>query len=433
MNREPKAEIVLNSWGLPALVGLLIVLQLTVPYRGWAILLVGLGGAWLFAFGWARWLGNSLNLTREIRYGWAQVGDRIEERFTLTNTSPIPAAWVEVVDHSTMPGSRGGRGTGVDGVGETTWRVDAECTRRGLFTIGPTELLTSDPFGVYSVSFQYPASLPFIVMPPVLSLPNIQVSPGGRAGEGRPRQTASERTPTAAGVRKYIPGDSLRSIHWRTSARRESLFVRLLDGTPSGDWWIFLDMDQRVHVGAGQESTMEHGVILAASLADRGLRARRAVGLVVQGEEWVWMPPRGGEGRRWEMLRALALVSPGNRPLSELLTQTGPALGQYASVIIITPNVEGDWIEALVPLLRRGAKPTVLLLDPVSFGGTGDVHVPDGLLADLDVAHNIISQDVLSRPEARPGQQGRWEWRVSGTGRAIPVRRPQDQSWRMIS
>ena len=178
---------------------------------------------------------------------------------------------------------------------------------------------------------------------------------------------------------------------------------------------------------------MEHGVILAASLADRGLRARRAVGLVVQGQEWVWMPPRVGEGRRWEMLRALALVSPGDRPLSELLVQTGPALGQYASVIIITPNVDGDWIEALVPLLRRGATPTVLMLDPASFGGVGDVRVPDGLLADLDIAHNIISRDLLARPEARPGQQGRWEWRVTGTGRAIPVRRPQDLSWRVVS
>ena len=295
MEPELKAEIALNTWGLPALVGLLLVLQLTVPYRGWVILLVGLGGAWLIAYAWARWLGSSLSLTREMRYGWAQVGDRLEERFTLVNDSPIPAIWVEVVDHSTLPDSRGSRGTGVDGASETRWRVDAVCTRRGLFTIGPTDLLTGDPFGVYSVSLQYPASLPFIVMPPVLSLPDIQVSPGGRAGEGRPRQTASERTASAAGVRKYIPGDGLRSIHWRTSARRESLFVRLLDGTPAGDWWIFLDMDQRVHVGQGQDSTMEHGVILAASLADRGLRARRAVGLVVQGQEWVWMPPRGGE------------------------------------------------------------------------------------------------------------------------------------------
>ena len=35
---------------LPLLVGLLLLLQLLVPYKGWVILLVGLGGAWLV--GW---------------------------------------------------------------------------------------------------------------------------------------------------------------------------------------------------------------------------------------------------------------------------------------------------------------------------------------------------------------------------------------------
>ncbi len=45
----------------------------------------------------------------------------------------------------------------------------------------------------------------------------------------------------------------------------------------------------------------------------------------------------------------------------------GPALEQYTSLVIITPAVDTAWVEALVPLLRRGVIPTVLLLDPVSF------------------------------------------------------------------
>ena len=68
----------LNTRLLPALVGLLLVLHLAVPYRGWLVLLVGLGGAWLVSYVWARSLARGLGLVREMRFGWAQVGDRLE-------------------------------------------------------------------------------------------------------------------------------------------------------------------------------------------------------------------------------------------------------------------------------------------------------------------------------------------------------------------
>ena len=56
------------------------------------------------------------------------------------------------------------------------------------------------------------------------------------------------------------------------------------------------------------------------------------MGLVAHGEELVWLPPQGGDGRRWEILHALALISPGARSLSELLVRMGPALRQHASL-----------------------------------------------------------------------------------------------------
>jgi uncharacterized protein (DUF58 family) len=431
---KPRAHLKLNIWLLPVLVVVLLVFQLTAPhYKGWIILLVGLGGVLLISYLWVRSLAQGLQVTREMRFGWAQVGDRLEERFTLTNDGWVPALWVEVVDHSTIPGYEAGRGASVGMRDSVQWRKDAVCNRRGLFTVGPTTLLTSDPFGVFTVSLSHSASTPFLVMPPIVPLPTIEVRAGGRAGEGRPRANAPERAVSAASVRDYEPGDSLRWIHWRTSARCNSLFVRHFDDIPAGDWWILLNMDRRVHVGEGQDATEEHGVILAASLADRGLRLRRAVGLVAHGKELVWLPPGGGDDRRWEILRALASVSPGECTLSELLVRTGSKLGRYASLVIITPAADGAWVEALVPLLRRGAIPTVLLLDPASFGGTGDVRGMTVLLSDLGVAHYVITPDLLKRPEAHPGQEGYWEWRVLGTGRAVSVRSPRDIAWRVLS
>jgi uncharacterized protein (DUF58 family) len=432
MERAPEAHLKLNTRLLPILVGLVALMQLIAPYKGWVILAVGLGGAWLLSYLWAKSLARDLRLTREMRFGWAQVGDQLEERFTFANDGWAPALLAEVKDHSTMPGYRADRGTGVGGRSSSRWTQRAVCARRGLFTLGPTTLRTGDPFGLYTVTLHYPASVPLLVLPPIVPLPTIEVSPGGRAGEGRPRPSAPERTINAAGVREYLPGDSLRWIHWRTSARHDSLFVRVFDGIPASDWWIVLDMDRRVQVGEGQDSTEEHGVILAASLADRGLRLQRRVGLVAHGEDLVWLPPRRGDDRRWRILRTLALISPGSYSLSDLLVRTGPALGQRASLVVITPAVAGDWVESLVPLARRGVTPTVLLLDPVSFGGGGDVRGAVALPANLGVTHHVITRDVLNRAEARPGQEGQWEWRVVGAGRAIPIRQPRDLAWRVL-
>jgi uncharacterized protein (DUF58 family) len=439
MRQVLKLQLQPQAWFLTALVGLLLVLQLLAPSRNWRILLVGLGGAWLISYLWAWSLARRLRLARELRFGWAQVGDKIVERFTLFNDGRAPALWVEVVDHSTIPNYQASRGTGVSSRHSIKWHREAICTRRGLFTLGPTTLRTGDPFGLYTVTLHYPTSLPLMVLPPIVPLPTIKVAPGGRAGEGRPRANALERSVSAAGVREYRPGDGLRWVHWRTSARHDSLFVRLFDGTPASNWWILLDMDRRVQVGKDLDATEEHAVILAASLADRGLRSGQAVGLAAHGEQLVWLPPRGGEGQRWEVLRSLALISLGSRPLAELLTGLRPTLEQHTSLVIITPAVDTAWVEALVPLLRRGAIPTVLLLDPVSFacpesrrGRVGDLSVTQALLADLEVAHYVITRDLLDQPEARPDQQGHWRRLVSGPSLA-PVGQSREKGWEVLS
>ena len=253
MKRVPEPQLQLKSWLMPALVSLLLILQLVAPYRGWQVLLVGLGGTWLVSHLWARSLARGLCLTREMRFDWVHVGDRLLERFTLANDSWLPALWIEIVDHSTMPEYQTGQATGVGGRGSTRWHKEAICTHRGLFTLGPTSLRTGDPFGLYTVTLQYPESLPLLVLPPIVPLPTIEVAPGGRTGEGRPRIDALERTVSAASVREYRPGDSLRWIHWRTSARRDALFVQIFDGTPASDWWILLDMNRYVQAGEGAD------------------------------------------------------------------------------------------------------------------------------------------------------------------------------------
>jgi len=427
------SAIKLKSKVLPILVAILFIVQLIDPYKGWVVLLVGLGGALLVSYLWARSLAKHLSIKREMRFGWMQVGDHLEERFTLTNNGLFPGLWVEVHDHSNIPDYNPGRVASVSARDGFKWQTQGICNRRGMFTLGPTELITSSPFGFFEVSIRDLASTSLMIMPPIIPLPSIDIAPGGRVGEGRPRQNAPERTVSATSVREYSPEDSLRWIHWPTSARKDDFFVRLFESTPSSDWWIALDLNKNVQAGQGQSSTEEHGVIFAASLADKGLRLGHSVGLVAYSSQPVWLPPKEGNETRWEILRALSLVDVGEKPLHDILERLRPSISHNSSFILITSDIQASWISTLLPFLLRGIIPTVILLDPNSFGKkVEDNNIVETLL-EFGISHYIISADLLDRPEARPGDSGQWEWRISPSGRAIPIKTPGDMNWETLS
>jgi uncharacterized protein (DUF58 family) len=426
-------KIKLNFYLIPVLCVILIVMYFIDSYKGWSVLFIGFGGSWLISFLWARSLANGLSLKREMRFGWAQVGDQLEERFTLVNRSRFPALWVEILDQTNMPNYWANQVRGIDPNSENRWLVRSVCSHRGLFMFGPTSLRTKDPLGFYTVSLHDPTSTTMMVMPPVVTLPPIQVAPGGRAGEGAPRVNAPELTVSSASVREHVPGDSLRWIHWPTSARRDDLFVRVFEGAPAGDWWIILDLDESIQVGEGLESTEEHGVILAASLANLGMRSGRSVGLIAHGENLVWLAPNMSDEHNWSILRELALIKPGQRTLSELLDMARPSLGQNTSLIVLTPAVGGQWIESLLAVRRQQVVPSILILDPVSFGGETPVSGLTDSLSRLGIVHDVITKDLLDREEIQPGREGHWEWRITPLGRAIPVLEPEELTWRNLA
>jgi uncharacterized protein (DUF58 family) len=347
---------------------------------------------------------------------------------------------VEVNDQSTLPGYAISRATNVSAGGTNTWTTEGICSQRGLYQLGGARLRAGDPFGVYEVTIDDHNSRTLAVMPPIVPLPFVNIEPGGYLGEGRPRAHALEHTVNASGVREYQAGDSAKLIHWPTTARHNKPFVRVFDGAPAGDWWIVLDLDKRVQAGEGWNSTIELGVILAASLADLGLRARKSVGLIASGREVTWIKPQDSENQRWEILRALAVAEAGETALADLLESARPSLGRQASLIVVTPSGENAWVEPLARLIWRGSHPTALLMDTKSFpekAGTGgsakDVAPLAEMLGEKGIPRTIVPRTLLDRKEARPGYRGQWEWRMMPTGKAIPVRLPDDVDWKRVS
>jgi uncharacterized protein (DUF58 family) len=407
-------------------------MQLLDPSGVWQALLAAFGGALLTGWLWVNSVKNHIRLTREVRYTWAQVGDKLEEQFTLTNDGLIPATWVEVVDHSTLPDYSVARAIGIGNQESNTWHTKGVCTQRGVYTLGGTTLCSSDPLGIFNVEVHQPESATLMVMPPVVPLPQVDITPGGWLGDGHPRPNSPEKTANALTVHEYQHGEPLRQIHWPTTARRNALYTRVMDGSPANNWWVVLDADANAQAGHGWESTLELGVILATSLVDRGLRARHSVGLLASGDQTVWLKPKQDEEHRVQIMRSLATLKAGTLSLADLLERAGPTLGQRTSVIIITPSVNSEWLKSLSPLMRRGISPTILLMDPASFGSPNHVDSLSAVLAQMGVPRFILDRSLLLRPEARPGWRGQWEWRIMPTGKAVSTRPPGDMAWRKL-
>jgi uncharacterized protein (DUF58 family) len=359
----------LKNYTLPIVVIGLAIQQYFAPHRAWEILLAAFGGALVLSSIWAFVLWRGLSFRREMRQGWAQVGDRFSEQFTISNKSRFTAFAVELVDHSNFPGYKSSVAWPVGGQFDKLWYMDNVCNKRGLYYVGPTEIRSGDPFGVFEITVRSSLTKEILVTPPIVPLQQIDIASGDWHGNGGTKTKIFERTVTSASVREYVPGDTMFTVHWLTSARWDDLYVRTFDQHPSSDWWIFLDMDRYSQVGAGLDTTDEYATILAASLADRGYKENRAVGLVGEGSKPIWLPPKTGMGQLTEIMYALALVNRGDKSLKALLAKAQRSMERKSSAIVITPSVDPEWLSALTALKQRGVSTTVLLLDQEDFGG----------------------------------------------------------------
>ncbi|MDX1600254.1 MAG: DUF58 domain-containing protein [Anaerolineales bacterium] len=403
---------------LPLIVIVLLLVQWLDPYRGWKVLLIGLGGVMATGFIWTWLLAGRVGVERDMHRGWAQVGDKFMERIAIRNRAPVPAPWLEIRDRSTLPQAAAGRVLRVAANEEKLWTRMHVCSRRGLFELGPMSLKVGDPFGIFTARKEQVESRSLLVTPPIIQLPRIDVAPGGRIGEGRPRPQTLSRRASAAGLREYVPGDSLRLIHWPSTAHHNTLVVRRQEGVTTQDWWILLDLNRRVQAGSGDQSTEELAIILAASLADKGLRKGKKVGLATFSPDMTWLAARSDPGHRARILRALAVAKPGHRSLADLLKLVKHSRAASASLLIITPDPNRTWIEALVPILRSGGVATVLLADPNSFGRAAELYPLRRSLARLRTSNYVFEKELLERTELGDLGQVPWEW-FQGVGEGV--------------
>lgn len=388
---DNEVELRLNTWLLPLLAGTFALLYLITGFRGWLIFFIGSAGGWLLALFWVIVLRRNLRVERKLLLAWATVGESVREELKLVNYSRLPAIWVELID---TPSELSTSVRMVSDVGPRTSRtryLNHLCKKRGLYNLGPTRLRAGDPLGIFTLTMLDHHSDSILVTPPVLPLVQLKITPAGWAGDQQRRRGSLVRKISDAGIRYYAPGDSLRRIHWPASAHFDTLIVRQLEASASGDWWIFVDLEAGVQAGEGWDSTLELSIVLAASLAVRGLKEHHRVGLALAGPDLVWLEPRADPAHRWRILKALAMAEAGDRSLVELMRVRHPA--RTAQLIVITPSSDPSWLAAMVQF--RGGGQAALLVDPVEFGGSADQGKMVSALAYSGISYNYMSRSLL--------------------------------------
>lgn len=414
----------LRSWLLPIVAAVAAVEQVFDPAPAWRILLLSAVALGVLSYLWARNLAQSLTITRGRRYGWAQVGDRLEEHFELMNTSGFPLLWVEIEDESTLPGYTARRVEAAGGHSRKRWTIDTVCARRGVYRLGPMRLRLGDPFGLFEVVRDFEDAETFVVYPPVSRLPRLDLPRGTASGQTRVRRRALEWTTNASSVRHYVPGDELRAVHWPTSARREMLYVKEFELEPSGNVWVVVDLDAGVQAGQGSDSTEEYGIIFAASMVNAMLAENRAVGVAFSGVTPTLIPPSRGHDHMFRILRALALAQTGgDLTLGDFLARSVSSFGRGLTLVLVTPAVAGEWLGQLASLQRQGLAAHVILVDRATFlpavDGVGALHSLTQRLAEMGVSLTRVEKGYHFDLVLRGPRQGHMEYVVGATGRLI--------------
>ena len=157
---------------------------------------------------------------------------------------------------------------------------------RGVYSWSTIHACASDPFGLFDLECDIPASGKILVRPAPLQIRPITLKPRATlpaAGPNLSRKAGSGSD--FWGVREYRSGDSLRQINWSLAARHpQKLFTNEYEREEIADFGLILDARRLTRSKALEESLFEYSVSAAATLSKNFLRNGNRVSLLVFGE-----------------------------------------------------------------------------------------------------------------------------------------------------
>ncbi len=278
--------------------------------------------------------------------------------------------------------------------------VPFTAARWGTYDAGVVKARFVERFGLFVWSTELMQAAPVRFHPDELQLRQLLVPTRMRRKTGVHQSRLAARGMEFAGVRPHSPGDSLRDVNWRASARSHDLWVSerhpdrstdvvlLLDSFPES---YGIDADDDGRTTGGQAYLLDLVVRLAMAVAARHLALTDRVGLVELGGIVRWVSPAAGRLQLYRLFDAALATSPyhswAKRDLSVVPRR---AIPPTAMVIGVSPLVDDRFVNAVVELAGGGADVAVVSLEkPVP------EEVPEALRL-MWSAERQMARDVLA-------------------------------------
>ena len=315
-------------------------------------------------------------VTRVFTPDVATVGQEVEVRARVQIRSPLPVGqgkWKDALGDGLAGDASGRFPATASGMSTEGRAIELEypltARRRGIRTVGPLTVTSTDPFGFARRRSTVGDAATLTVAPPVIELSVLTDLPG-EAG-GSMHSTTNQLGQGADNLipRHYVPGDSMRRIHWRASAHRDELMVRQEEQETTPEAVVVLDRGLQHWTAEamqtpGDDPGFETAVTACVSVAARLVREGYRVTVIdIDGTEIV-EPVDGGDNAGVDrMLTSFATVTAQRNTHPEQLVrlftgvQTGP-------LVLITGRIDDADAGVLAPLPHHSAMPVLLAVAP---------------------------------------------------------------------
>jgi uncharacterized protein (DUF58 family) len=331
---------------------------------------------------WVRFLRMPIRVNRVLGKGEHLAGDDIPVRLELDVGGRMPSGALTVVERiakfgevQTVVFNRHGRLRGSYILAHAP---------RGRYPIESATAVLEDPFGLERIEIPLSAGESVLVYPRLVELDTLFSDSGGRTLEGR---RLLLRRPTGFdlhSVRDYEQGESLRRVHWPSTAKRGHLMVKELEDAPRDETAVLLDGDAAVVVGRLPDTTFELQVRAAGSiLKAHAARGRRAA-LIVNCAARSYQRVHTFDGDWLHALETLAAVEPdGPTPLAAMLAdEAGPA-ARALELTVVTANLTPRLAERLSQRVFQRHAATLVYVDPTSFADGSPKQLDAGVAAQI--------------------------------------------------
>jgi uncharacterized protein (DUF58 family) len=319
------------------------------------VVAVGLLLAVLLAWLSVRSTARPVALRRKLK-AEAYERDDLKVRVELELESGLVPAGITLVERYAKLGERR---TSLQRAGRHLWSLYVLWdVPRGRYAIESAEVVVEDVFGLERVVTPLEKQPALVVYPRLVELDRLFTEAGAHGREGRRLLLQRPTGFDVHSVRDYVEGDSLRRVHWRSTARRARLMVKELEDSPRDELAVVLDAWR----GCPREP-FDVAVRAAGSLLQSYARRGRRAALVVGGStQQVQRVHAEGDWRR--ALELLAAVEPdGDAPPERLLSGDRNPAALAFDLVVVTVRLDPGLVDRLAQRAAAHRSTAVVYVD----------------------------------------------------------------------